>query len=72
MKTNGFHEYVLAESERQWNENQAQFFGSWDEQADDVKAEYYNEMYELLYDEMPTTDRLALEFDGLYSDRFEV
>ena len=72
MKTNGFHKYVLAECERQWNENQEEFYGSWDEQADDTKAEYYNKMYELLYDRMSTTDRIALEYDGLYSDRHAI
>lgn len=41
-------EYVLEECIRQWNENQKEFYGSWDEQSDGTKAEYYNEMYELL------------------------
>lgn len=43
-----FHEYVLNECKRQWNENQAEFYGPWDGQSFGTKAEYYNEMYELL------------------------
>lgn len=41
-------EYVLEECIRQWNENQKEFYGSWDEQTSETKSKYYNEMYELL------------------------
>lgn len=34
-----FNNYIEAECERQWNENQAKEYGSWEEQADDTKAE---------------------------------
>lgn len=39
-------DYVLKECERQWNEVQAQEgMGAWEEQADDIKADFYNSMY---------------------------
>lgn len=46
-KRTAFEEYVLSECERQWNENQAKIYGLWKNQADDTKAEYYNDMYQL-------------------------
>lgn len=45
MKNNEFKQYVLLECERQWNENQADEYGPWDEQSDDTKAEHYNDMH---------------------------
>lgn len=42
------HQYVLAECERQWHENQEETYGTWDSQSDDTKAEYYNDMYQHL------------------------
>lgn len=47
-----FNNYIEAECERQWNENQAKEYGSWEEQADDTKAEYYNDMYKLKMSEI--------------------
>lgn len=38
-------EYILEECKRQWHENQEETYGPWEEQADDTKAEYYNDMY---------------------------
>jgi hypothetical protein len=40
-----YGKYVELECERQWNENQADFYGEWQEQSDDTKSEYYNDMY---------------------------
>ena len=47
-----FNNYIEAECERQWNENQAKEYGLWEEQADDTKAEYYNDMYKLKMSEI--------------------
>ena len=52
MNEQQFHKYVLTECERQWHENQEPIYGTWDIQADDTKAEYYNEMYKLLKEEL--------------------
>ena len=52
MKLSKYDEYVLAECERQWHENQEEFYGPWNEQSDNTQAEYYNEMYELLREEL--------------------
>ena len=52
MKLTEFEKYVLAECERQWHENQEEFYGPWNEQPDDTQAKYYNEMYELLKEEL--------------------
>lgn len=43
-----FHKYVLSECERQWHENQEEIYGPWEEQTDDTKSEYYNDMYQHL------------------------
>jgi hypothetical protein len=48
MKLTEFEKYVLAECERQWNENQKEFYGSWKEQSNETQLKYFNEMYELL------------------------
>ena len=48
---NKFGKFVESECERQWNDCQAEDgFEQWYEQSDDVKAEYYNSMYEHLED----------------------
>lgn len=52
MNEQQYHKYVLAECERQWHDNQEEFYGPWEEQADDTKAEYYNQMYKLLKEDI--------------------
>ena len=52
MNEKQYHEYVLAECERQWHENQEEFYGPWEEQSDDTKADYYNQMYSDLADNL--------------------
>ena len=49
MNKQEFHQYVLSECKRQWRECQEETYGSWDEQSDDTKAEYYNDMYKHLW-----------------------
>ncbi len=39
------HKVIETECERQWNENQAEEYGEWNQQDDDTKAAYYNEMW---------------------------
>jgi|GEM_PF-6689154 len=36
---------IELECERQWNENQAEYYGKWHQQSDNTKTEYYNEMW---------------------------
>lgn len=48
MNKQEFNQYVLEECKRQWHENQEETYGSWAEQSDDTKAEYYNDMYQHL------------------------
>ena len=52
MNKQEYHNYVLTECERQWNENQAEEYGEWHCQDDDTKAEYYNSMYDCLIDNL--------------------
>lgn len=45
----GYYDKILLSIiENKWNENQKEFYGSWDEQTSETKSKYYNEMYELL------------------------
>lgn len=46
-----FYNYVLDECKRQWQDNQKDTFGSWSEQDNDTKANYFNQMYKDLEDE---------------------
>ena len=50
MTNREYHEYVLTECERQWNENQADIYGEWEFQNDDDKEDYYNDMYSYFSD----------------------
>ena len=52
MNENEYHEYVLAECERQWHENQEELYGAWADQTREVKTRYYTEMYMLLKEEV--------------------
>jgi hypothetical protein len=40
-----FNQYVMDECKRQWKDNQEEIYGEWEQQRDDIKAEYYNDMY---------------------------
>lgn len=52
MTRKDYHNYVMEECERQWNECQAERYGAWNQQSDDTKAEYYNDMYSHLSDNL--------------------
>lgn len=38
------YKYTLAECKRQWNDNQKEFYGDWDQQSDETKEAYYKEI----------------------------
>jgi len=44
MKNKEYSKYVLSESKRQWNDNQKEFYGDWEQQSDKTKEEYYKEI----------------------------
>lgn len=52
MTAREYHKYVTEECERQWNECQAEEYGEWYLQSDDTKADYYNDMYSHLLDNL--------------------
>lgn len=52
MTAREYHKYVTEECERQWNECQAEEYGEWHLQSDDIKADYYNDMYSHLADNL--------------------
>lgn len=53
MNKKEYHKYIMEECKRQWNECQAEDgMGTWDEQDDDTKAEFYNSMYPLYLDRL--------------------
>ena len=37
-------EYILEECKRQWHENQEEIFGPWEEQTEEERREYYDNM----------------------------
>ena len=47
MTKEQFISFVKSECLRQWADNQEELLGPWEFQSDDVKAEYYNDMYKL-------------------------
>lgn len=55
MNNKEYNKYVTEECERQWKENQEEDYGTWDSQADDTKADYYNQMYSDLADNLLKT-----------------
>lgn len=50
MTEREYHQYVIEECERQWNECQKEEYGEWYLQSDDTQADYYNDMYSHLID----------------------
>jgi len=53
MNKNEYSKYIMEECERQWNECQAKDgMGTWDEQDDATKSEFYNSMYPLYLDRL--------------------
>lgn len=44
MTEREYHEYVLEECKRQWNECQAEEYGEWDVQDDETQGCYYESM----------------------------
>lgn len=45
-----FDRYITTECKRQWQENQEEMYGAWNEQPWNVKNEYYMQMYHNLLD----------------------
>lgn len=52
MNKQQYHEYVLAECKRQWHENQEEIYGPWEEQTEEERKDYYNQMYNDLADNL--------------------
>ena len=50
MTNKEYHEYVLEECKRQWNDCQAEEYGEWDLQSEEVKKDYYDDMYSYFSD----------------------
>lgn len=38
--------FVLEECKKQWNENQAKEYGTWDNQSNTAQEDYFNQMYD--------------------------
>ncbi len=58
-----FEEYVIEECRRQWKDNQEEEYGPWHKQELTVRAEYYQQMYDHLYDRLLNDPILQREFD---------
>ena len=52
MNKREYAQFIESECERQWKDNQEEIYGSWESQADDTKAEYYNELWEQYIDRL--------------------
>lgn len=50
MKTKEARNYIELECERQWNDCQAELFGTWDKQPDAIKNKYRKDMERHLQD----------------------
>lgn len=52
MTEREYHQYVSEECARQWNECQAKEHGEWENQTEEIKKDYYTEMYSHLADHL--------------------
>jgi predicted small metal-binding protein len=68
MSIDNEFDYIMAECERQWNENQKEEHGEWFLQADDTKAEYYNDMAKHLRETGKLPEFPESEIDKIFDE----